>query len=91
MRPGFLPIAISAVLAAIAFAQSQSPIQLEPEKTFNRNLAAGGTDFTAVKSALREQNLLALTNLSAPESTLATNGGGETLEGGICQARSGSE
>jgi enterochelin esterase-like enzyme len=44
MRPGSLPIAISAVLAAIAFAQSQSPIQLEPEKTFNRNLAAGGTD-----------------------------------------------
>src|SRR5712691_3828079 len=48
MRPGSLPIAISAVLAAIAFAQSQSPIQLEPEKTFNRNLAAGGTDLFAL-------------------------------------------
>jgi len=44
LRPGSLPIAISAVLAATAFAQPQSPIQLEPEKTFNRNLAAGDTD-----------------------------------------------
>src|SRR6266436_741509 len=48
MRPGSLPIAISAVLAAIAFAQPQSPIQLEPEKTFNRNLAAGGADLFAL-------------------------------------------
>jgi len=48
MRTGSLSIAISAVLAAIAFAQSQSPIQLEPEKTFNRNLAAGGTDLFAL-------------------------------------------
>ena len=48
MRPGFLPIAISAVLAAIAFAQSQPPIQLEPEKTFNRNLAPGGADLFAL-------------------------------------------
>ena len=47
MRPGSLPIAISAVLAAIAFAQSQSPIQLEPEKTLNRNLA-GGADLFAL-------------------------------------------
>jgi hypothetical protein len=44
MRPVSLPIAISAVLVAIAFAQSQSPIQLEAEKTFDRKLAAGGTD-----------------------------------------------
>ena len=29
MRPGSLPIAISAVFAALALAQSQSPIQLE--------------------------------------------------------------
>jgi len=48
MRPGSLPIVISAVLAAIAFAQPQSPIQLEPEKTFNRNLAAGGADLFAL-------------------------------------------
>jgi hypothetical protein len=48
MRPGSLPIAISAVLAAIAFAQPQSPTQLEPEKTFNRNLAAGDTDLFAL-------------------------------------------
>src|ERR1043166_5307785 len=48
MRPVSLPIAISAILAAIAFAQSQSPIQLEPEKTFNRSLAAGGTDLFAL-------------------------------------------
>jgi hypothetical protein len=47
MRPGSLPIAISAVLAAIAFAQSQSPIQLEPEKTLNRDLA-GGADLFAL-------------------------------------------
>src|SRR5580700_4321782 len=48
MRPGSLPIAIFAVLVAIAFAQSQSPIQLEPEKTFTRNLAAGGADLFAL-------------------------------------------
>lgn len=46
MRP--LTIAISAVLAAVAFAQSQSPIQLEPEKTFNRSLVAGGADLFAL-------------------------------------------
>ena len=44
MRPSSLPIAVSAVFAAIAFAQSQSPIQLEAEKTFDRKLAAGGND-----------------------------------------------
>ncbi len=38
MRTGTLPIA---VVAALAFAQSQAPVPLEPEKTFNRNLAAG--------------------------------------------------
>jgi hypothetical protein len=27
---------------------AQSPIQLEPEETFNRNLAAGGTDLLAL-------------------------------------------
>ena len=48
MRSGPLPIAISAVLAAIAFAQSQSPIQLEPEKTSNRNLANGASDLFAL-------------------------------------------
>jgi enterochelin esterase-like enzyme len=41
MRTGPLPIA---VLAALAFAQSQAPVPLEPEKTFNRNLAAGTAD-----------------------------------------------
>ena len=48
MRSGPLPIAISAVLAAIAFAQSQPPNQLEPEKTSNRNLATGGSDLFAL-------------------------------------------
>ena len=48
MRASPMPIAISAVLAAIAFAQSQSPIQLEPKKTFDRNLAAGGADLFAL-------------------------------------------
>ena len=55
MRPGFLPIAISAVLAAIAFAQSQSPIQLEPEKTLNRDLA-GGADLFALDLKTDRQN-----------------------------------
>jgi len=44
MRPGILPIAICAALFATAFAQSRSPIQLEPEKTLNRSLAARGSD-----------------------------------------------
>ena len=48
MRSGSSSIPIAAVLAAIAFAQAQSPIQLEPEKTFNRNLAAGATDLFAL-------------------------------------------
>lgn len=43
MRPAFLPIAIPAIFAA-AFAQPPSSIQLEPEKTFSRNLPAGGAD-----------------------------------------------
>lgn len=47
MRVSLL-IAISAVLAAVAFAQSQSPIHLEPEKAVNRKLAAGGTDLFAL-------------------------------------------
>ena len=59
MRPRSLPIAISAVLAAIAFAQSQSPIQLEPEKTFNRNLAAGGADLFALD--LKTDQIIQLT------------------------------
>src|SRR5271168_3904858 len=41
MRTG--PLAI-AVLATLAFAQSQAPVPLEPDKTFNRNLAAGAAD-----------------------------------------------
>jgi enterochelin esterase-like enzyme len=41
MRTGLLPIA---VLAVVAFAQSQAPIPLEPEKTVNRNIAAGAAE-----------------------------------------------
>src|SRR5580704_14934120 len=48
MRPGSLPIAVSAVFAALATAQPQSPIQLEPEKSFSRSLAAGGSDLFAL-------------------------------------------
>jgi hypothetical protein len=48
MRPRFLPIAISAVLSAIAFAQSQSPIPLEPGKIFNSSLTPGGSDLFAL-------------------------------------------
>jgi len=48
MRPGSLPIAVSAVFAALALAQSQSPVQLEAEKTFDRKLAAGGNDLVTL-------------------------------------------
>ena len=48
MRADSLPIILAAALAAIASAQSQSPIQLEPEKTFNRDLAPGATDVFAL-------------------------------------------
>src|SRR5579871_6670334 len=45
MRPGTLAIAI---LVAIASAQSQSPIQLEPEKSLTRSLTAGASDLFAL-------------------------------------------
>ncbi|HTB64845.1 MAG TPA: hypothetical protein VK727_01370 [Steroidobacteraceae bacterium] len=48
MRPGILPIAICAALFATAFAQSRPPIQLAPEKTLNRSLAARGSDLFAL-------------------------------------------
>ncbi len=53
MRPGSLPIAISAVFAALALAQSQSPIQLEVEKTFDRSLAAGGNCSRSISRPIR--------------------------------------
>lgn len=56
MRTGPLPIA---VLALVAFAQSQSPVQLEPEKTFNRSLAAGGADVFALD--LKSDQIVQLT------------------------------
>ena len=50
MRTRSLPIVIAAVLAPIAFAQSQSPIQLEPEKTLNRDLASLSASQTCSRS-----------------------------------------
>lgn len=47
MRVSLL-IAISAIFFAAASAQSQSPIHLEPQKTVNRELAAGGADLFAL-------------------------------------------
>ena len=79
MRHGSLPIAISAVLAANAFAQPQSPIQLEPEKTFNRNLAAGDTDLFAldlkadqiVQLTLEDQGKDVILSVYSPDGRLS--------------------
>src|SRR6516165_9375755 len=93
MRPGSLPIAISAVLAAIAFAQSQSPIQLEPEKTFNRNLAAGGTDLFAldlktdqiVQLTLEGQGKDVILSVYSPDGRLSRAFSSERQKGGALQ------
>ena len=93
MRPRSLPIAISAVLAAIAFAQSQSPIQLEPEKTFNRNLAAGGTDLFAldlksdqiVQLTLGDQGRDVILSVYSPDGRLSRAFSSERQKGGALQ------
>src|SRR5579863_9056257 len=93
MRPGSLPIAISAVLAAIAFAQSQSPIQLEPEKTFNRSLAAGGTDLFAldlkidqiVQLTLEGQGQDMILSVYSPDGRLSRAFLSERQKGGALQ------
>src|SRR5215469_3660075 len=93
MRPGLLPIAVCAVLAAIAFAQSQSPIQLEPETTLNRNLAAGGTDLFAldlktdqiVQLTLEGQGKDVILSVYTPDGRLSRAFSSERQKGGTLQ------
>ena len=93
MRPGSLPIAIAAVLAAIAFAQSQSPVQLEPEKTFNRDLAAGATDLFAldlkidqiVQLTLEGQGKDVILSVYSPDGRVSRAFSSEPLKGDALQ------
>jgi enterochelin esterase-like enzyme len=93
MRPGFLAIAISAVLAAIAFAQSQPPIQLQPEKTFNRSLAAGGSDLFAldlktdqiVQLTLEDKGKDVILSVYSPDGRLSRAFSSERLKGDALQ------
>src|SRR5215472_2110163 len=93
MRTGSLPIAVSAVLATIAFAQSQSPIQLEAEKTVNRNLAAGGADLFAldlktdqiVQLTLTGQGKDVILSVYSPDGTLRRAFSSERQNGAALQ------
>jgi enterochelin esterase-like enzyme len=93
MRPGSSLIAISAVLAAIAFAQSQSPIRLEPEKTFDRNLAAGVADLFAldlktdqiVQLTLGDQGKDVILSVYSPDGRLSRAFSSERQNGGALQ------
>src|SRR5580700_7606249 len=93
MRPGSLPIAIFAVLVAIALAQAQSPIQLEVEKTFNRNLAAGGTDLFAldlktdqiVQLTLDDQGKDVILSVYSPDGRLSRAFSSARQKGGALQ------
>src|SRR5215467_10261084 len=93
MRTGSLPIAVSAVLATIAFAQSQSPIQLEAEKTVNRNLAAGGADLFAldlktdqiVQLTLEGQGKDVILSVYSPDGRLSRAFSSERLKGNALQ------
>jgi enterochelin esterase-like enzyme len=93
MRPGFLPIAIFAVLAAMAFAQSQPPIQLEPEKVYSRNLAAGGADLFAldlktdqiVQLTLEGQGKDVILSVYSPDGRLSRAFSSERLKGDALQ------
>ena len=88
-----LPIAISAVLAAVAFAQSQSPIQLESEKVFNRNLAAGATDMFAldlktdqiVQVTLEDQGKDVILSVYSPDGRLSRAFSSERQRGNALQ------
>ena len=78
---------------AIAFAQPQSPIQLEPEKTFNRNLAAGGTDLFAldlktdqiVQLTLEDQGKDVILSVYSPDGRLSRAFSSERLKGDALQ------
>ena len=85
-----LPIA---VVAALAFAQSQVPVPLEPEKTFNRNLAAGAADtFTLdlkpdqiVKLTLEDRGKDVTLSVYSPDGRLSRAFSSERLEGEALQ------
>src|SRR5579884_1649709 len=93
MRSGSSLIAIAGVLVAISFAQSQSPIQLEPEKTFNRNLAAGTTDLFAldlktdqiVQLLLEGQGQDVILSVYSPDGQLSRAFSSERLKGDALQ------
>ena len=93
MRTGSWPIVIAAVLAPIASAQSQSPVQLEPEKTFDRNLAAGGADlFTLdlkidqiVQLMLEGQGKDVILSVYSPDGRLSRAFSSERLKGDALQ------
>ena len=93
MRPGYLPIAIFAVLATVAFPQSQPPIQLEPEKTVHRNLAAGGADLFAldlktdqiVQLSLEGQGKDVILSVYSPDGRLSRAFSSERLKGDTLQ------
>ena len=93
MRPGSLPIAISGVLAAIALAQSQSPIQLEPGKTLDRNLAAAGADLFGldlktdqiVQLTLVDQGKDVILSVYSPDGSLSRAFSSERQKGGALQ------
>ena len=93
MRPGSLPIAISAVLAAMAFGQAQSPIQLEPEKTLNRSLPSGGADAFAldlkadqiVELKLEDQGKDVILSVYSPDGRLSRAFSSTRQKGGALQ------
>ena len=93
MRPGSLPIAVSAVFAALATAQPQSPIQLEPEKSFSRSLAAGGSDLFAldlkadqiVQLTLEGEGKDVILSVYSPDGRLSRAFSAERLKGDALQ------
>jgi enterochelin esterase family protein len=93
MRPGSLPIAISALLNAIAVAQSQSPSQLETAKIVNRNLAAGGADLFAldlktdqiVQLTLASEGKDVVLSVYSPDGRLSRAFSSEYLKGDALQ------
>lgn len=93
MRTGSRLIAIAAVLAAIVCAQSQPPIQLEPEKALNRSLAAGGSDLFAldlktdqmVQLTLEDNGKDVILSVYSPDGRLSRAFSSERLRGNALQ------
>src|SRR5581483_10409293 len=85
--------ALCAVLAAIALAQSQMPIQLEPGNTYNRNLAAGNTDLFAldlktdqiVQITLDGQGKDVILSVYSPDGRLSRAFSSDLLKGDAAQ------